>query len=141
MLSPRVASQMLSVAEGPAVDILFKQAQELYFLKDSPSDDLVLNQWPRLDSDSAIVLARAIKNSSVLDTILLKEKRITVLRTIAGNNFLSEVSRLYLFQVGLIRSDRDLTFAAAKGFGVNSIMEMVKNDKSVSSIWVGGVSD
>lgn len=109
MLSSTTAQRLLPYASGEISTILFRASEEFSnHIINQPDSKAILAKWPSLSSDSACTLASSITDPDLLDTILIKERRKTVLRMIANNKALSLVSRAFLYQTSLITQDSDL---------------------------------
>jgi hypothetical protein len=126
--------RLLSMASGPAVDILFKKTNSIgYGIKNLPSEYLIEEKWKTLSVDSANTLAIKINNPILIDKLLIKEKRKTIKRSLASNKALSRETRLYLLQEALIESDRELATYSLNGFPLCEVLEMLSADESLQS--------
>jgi hypothetical protein len=134
MLSSTTAQRLLPYASGEISTILFRASEEFSnHIINQPDSKAILAKWPSLSSDSACTLASSITDPDLLDTILIKERRKTVLRMIANNKALSLVSRAFLYQTSLITQDSDLRSYVLKEMPAKYFVEMVTNDQLVRS--------
>lgn len=125
--------KILTVATGPAVDLIFKRVSNFESgVSESPSSEIVLGKWKSLSAESASKVVSVIKDPALLDSILEREKRKTVRRAIARNLHLSRVSRLFLLQSGLATLDYDLIRDALNGFHPEELLEIISADESLS---------
>lgn len=125
--------KLLSVATGPAVDLLFKKLSNFERgILEPPSSGLVLDKWRKLSAESASTLATSLKDPDLIDSLLYREKRKTVRRAFASNRNLSRVSRLFLFQSALSSDDYDLAKETLSGFEVEEILIMLKEDSNIN---------
>lgn len=131
MISNKTANKFLTVANEKTVDLFFKSADCIDGkLKSQPSREAIFSKYKKLSSEDAVLLVNSIKDSFVLDEILVKEKRKTVLREIARNINLSLESRLYLYQQSIITRDYELKDSVLKNMDPKFLVEMYLNDTS-----------
>ena len=109
MISKNTANNFLSVAKGNDIDFFFKAASEINGkLKQQPTSEQIWARWSQFSSENLLSLIPNITDSELLDKILIKEKRKTVLRVTATNINLSLVSRMYLYQHSFTSDDNEL---------------------------------
>ena len=134
MLSSTTAQRLLPYSSAEVSNILFRASEEFSnTIKNQPDSQVILTKWPTLSSDSACTIVTSITDPELLDKILLKERRKTVLRKIAMNQALSLVSRVYLYQFSLTSNDNDLKAYSLKGLPPEHFIEMATNDNLIRS--------
>ena len=137
MISATSASKLLPYAKGKINDSLFAIADDLSYLGSQPSSEMVLNRWGKIPAESAVHIASILEDSTLIDNILQKEKRITVLRSLALNKKVSYPSRIYLLQYGLILGDHELKSNAVKGFTPNELLAILHEDQRLQYVTNG----
>ena len=134
MLSSTTAQRLLPYASSEVSTLLFKACEEfLNPITNQPDSNVILSKWSSLSSESACTVAGSITDPDLLDKILLKERRKTVLRVIASNLALSLVSRTYLYQISLITNDSDLKAYVLNNMPNEIFVEMATNDNLLRS--------
>lgn len=124
--------KLLSVAKGPAVDILFSKLSSLnYGINQLPSSELIESKWKSLTVESANKLAGKIECPDLIDKIAIKEKRKTIKRTLAGNKYTNNVTRLYFLQDGLVENDRDQISASLNNLPITTALIYVNQDPTL----------
>lgn len=130
--TPRKHPNLISYATGTALDILFNKGGTVGVnFKSAPSSNLIRERWSKLSADLAISLAEVITDQILLDEIVAKEKRKTVLEALNRNKNLNSVTRLYLFQKSLSAESSIRTRDVYVNFPLLEKLEMAKNDSSL----------
>lgn len=128
MLS-KTAERFLPVADGDVVDFFLKKSSYIPSkLTSSPSEKAVMDVWQKLSADDLISLVRSINDANILDKVLVKEKRKTILRAIAENENLSQISRFYLYQLSIKFKDNELKESSLRYMDSRFLVESAIND-------------
>lgn len=126
------AERLLPYAKGPALEILFREAQDIRLNPgQTPSTELIIKRWERLSADSAVNVASVLTDTMAFDKICLREKRKTVRRAIAGNAHVHPVTRLFLLQEGLRTDDWDLISASLNSMAPTELLSTISGDRSL----------
>ena len=134
MISKNTANNFLSVAQGDNIDFFFKAASEIHGqLKQQPTSEQIWARWNQFSSENLLSLIPNISDSDLLDKILIKEKRKTVLRTIAANSNLSLVSRMYLYQHSFTSDDYELRNLVLQFMEADFYIALALEDSSLSN--------
>ena len=132
MIEPATAERLLPYAKGEALELLFARTPTLdYGIGSAPSREAVISKWPSLSSDDACSIVEVVTDPTLLDWILLKDRRKSVRREIGNNKHLHPVSRLFLLQSALISKDDDLAEYAMSGFPARDLVAMYLDDPNL----------
>ncbi|MFM7088249.1 MAG: hypothetical protein ACKOW9_01805 [Candidatus Paceibacterota bacterium] len=130
--SPKKHPNLISYAEGVALDILFSKGGNVSaHFKAAPSSDLLRERWSKLTADLAISLATVITDQELIDEILLKEKRKTVLEALNRNQNMHSCSRLYLLQRAFVLDNFMRVRDIFVNFPLLEKLEMARDDKDL----------
>jgi hypothetical protein len=130
-VAPTLARWLIPHASATARDVLFRAIEDYPDTNQAPSTELVMERWSEMNALSAINLAKATNDPTLLDFIAWKDKRKTVRLAVAGNTNLDQVTRLYFFQEARRNDDHDLLRAVINSMSPEELLSYYVNDESL----------